>query len=291
MAYQKIHRPFSGKPGPEKPSPFGPRPFAEPRPFAPAQKRPAPIEEQIQQTAEPTVQRGRKNDPVVNTLHAGERYNKWKGRWEPWPPPPKAVRARAAPPPVPAWRELEYLLDANFLPVAIQAQAQDAVVLKRIGANLESWDNGQIFYAENDTEGAAIHPLPAARINAYWDVRYPSPFARISGPDWRANCADYAIGQAFEDVGPAKVFLASSWVNRGNFANLGELTGIITGLALGEYVAQGANRFIKVIVRGGDVLLRQKDAESGVYEAAMTRSAAATYIFGKSGSGILYQSP
>jgi hypothetical protein len=285
MAYQKIHRPFSGKPpAPEKPSPFGPRPFA------PAQKRPAPLEAQIQQTAEPTVQRGKKNDPVVNTLHAGERYNKWKRRWEPWPPPPKAVRVRAAPP-VPARSELEYLLDANFLPVAIQEQARDAVVLKRIGANLEGWTNGQIFYAENDTAEAAIHPLPAARINAYWDVKYPSPFARISGPDWRANCADYAIGQTFGDVGPAKAHLAGQWVNRGNYTTLEQVTGLLEGLELGEYVAEVANHFIKVIVQGGGVVLRQKDAESGVYEATMTRSAAATYIFGKSGSGILYQSP
>jgi hypothetical protein len=113
----------------------------------------------------------------------------------------------------------------------------------------------------------------------------------VSGPDWRANCADYAIGQTFEDVGPAKDFLASSWTNRGNYTSEQALDEMLANLADGAYVVQAANHFLRMNVGAAGVALSQKDGESGVYEATMTRSAAATYIAGKSSSGNIYQRP
>lgn len=195
------------------------------------------------------------------------------------------------PPPLPARSDLDLLVDENFLPVAIQDTAPSALVLKLKGWDPTGWVDGKIFYSETSSEDSAIHPLPASTINEYWDARYPSPFTRVSGPDWRANCADYAIGQVFEDVGPAKSFLASSWTNRGNYTNEESLTEILTGLGDGAYVAQAANHFLKVTIGSAGVTLSQKDGESGVYEATMTRSAAATYICGKASSGIIYQRP
>ncbi len=194
------------------------------------------------------------------------------------------------PPALPARDDLELLVDENFLPVAIQDTAPAALVLKLKGWEATGWVDGKIFYSETSAEDSTIHPLPASTINEYWDARYPSPFTRVSGPDWRANCADYAIGQTFEDVEPAKSFLASSWTNRGNYTS-DTLDGMLTGLADGAYVVQAANHFLKMTVGAAGVALSQKDGESGVYEATMARSAAATYISGKASSGIIYQSP
>jgi hypothetical protein len=189
---------------------------------------------------------------------------------------------------------LEYLLDDNFLPVAIQGEAPNAVVLKRIGANLADWADGEIFYAESGAEDAVIHELPASKINEYWNAKYPSPFVMVSGPDWRSNCADYAIGQAFEDVGAAKGFLAESYTNRGNYSSAETLASILADLAEGGYVAQvgtGNPHFIKVTLGASTAFLSQKDQESGVYEATFTKDAAAAYIANKSSNGIIYQKP
>jgi|GEM_PF-4467898 len=195
---------------------------------------------------------------------------------------------------VPGRDELEYLVDDNFLPAALQDEAPAAVVLKRTGAALTDWADDQIFYAESAAEDAVIHELPASKINEYWNAKYPSPFVMVSGPDWRANCADYAIGQAFEDVGAAKEFLAGSYTNKGNYTSAETLETILTGLAEGGYVAQvgtGNPHFIKVTIGSSTAHLSQKDQESGVYEASFTKEAAAAYIANKSSNGIVYQKP
>jgi hypothetical protein len=134
-------------------------------------------------------------------------------------------------------------------------------------------------------------PLPPEQINAYWDERYPSPFKRMSNPTWRANCADYAIGQAFKDVEPAKAFLAGKWMKKGDHTGTESITAIVASLPPGIYVAQVSNHFIRPTVGPESVLLSQKDAESGVYEATMSKEAAADYVLFKSGSWIIYQRP
>jgi hypothetical protein len=256
MADQKMYQPASRQaPTLQKPSPFAPRPFAA------AKKREA---------------------PRVSPLPAGEPVQlMMEGEDD-------------TPPPIPARSELELLLDENFLPVAIQGEAPDAVVLKLRGWTADAWTDDKIFYAEGSADESPIHPLPASKINAHWDAKYPSPFARVSGPDWRANCADYAIGQAFDDVGAAKTYLASSYTNKGNYSSVEQLTEIFTGLDAGVYVTQvglGFPHFIRLTVGATDVHLSQKDQESGVYEATLTKGQAATYIVDKSSSGIIYQKP
>ena len=113
--------------------------------------------------------------------------------------------------------DVEYLLDDNFLPMVLFEESKAALVWKLKGWNGNTWEDGKIFYTKDDEQTSPLLPLPADRINDYWDQRYPSPFKRIRGPDWRANCADYAIGQTFDDVPAAKSFLASSWRKKGSY--------------------------------------------------------------------------
>lgn len=193
---------------------------------------------------------------------------------------------------LPARSDLEFLLDENFLPVALQDTAPAAIVLKLKGWTASSWAAGKIFYSETAEEDSPIHPLPPETINAFWDNRYPSPFVRVGGPDWRANCADHAIGGTFEDVGAAKTHLASGYDNRGNYNSPESLLGILNGLGNGVYIAQvgmGNPHFIRLTLNGTNAALSQKDQESAVYEATMSKSEAATYIYKKSGTGIVYQ--
>jgi hypothetical protein len=189
--------------------------------------------------------------------------------------------------------DVELLVDENFLPVAIQEQFRDALVWKRKGWT-GGWATGQIFYTPDATDDSPLLPLPPEMINAYWDAKYPSPFTRVSGPDWRKNCADHAIGESFPDVAEAKAALASSWPDKHPYSGPESLVAIMQDLAPGEYVAQvgtGWPHFIRLTVGGGTVAMSQKDGESGVYEATMSRGDAAGYIVGKSGSGIIYRRP
>ena len=187
----------------------------------------------------------------------------------------------------PARTELDYLVDDNFLPVAL-TDKPTAMVLKRKGVTVETWEEDNIFYEEEGT----IHPLPASMINDYWNLKYPSPWVRKSDPDWRMNCADYAIGRHFDEVTDAKSFLARERESKGEYHSSGDVSAILANLPEGVYVAEvgpANSHFIKITIRTSDVLLSQKDQESGVYEATGTKEWAADYIFSKhSGGGKIY---
>ena len=181
----------------------------------------------------------------------------------------------------------------NWGPVALdsdEAVPPTAKFWKRMGYD-GAWVEDTIFYTVGPDHSKLISISPA-KINAYWDEKYlNSGFSRISGPDWRKNCADHATGETFPEVDEAVTSLAQSWTNKGQYNGAQSLHNVIKTLQPGSYVAQvGVQNFhfIRLTLHGEAVKLSQKDGESGVYEASMSKEAAAQYITGKAAAGIIY---
>ncbi len=186
-------------------------------------------------------------------------------------------------------KELEVEPIEDWVPVALDAVLPPAAQVWKLKGYDGEWLEDKLFYTEDSESEKLVSILPKT-INEYWDEKYAG-FERVSGPDWRKNCADHAIGQTFEDVGAAKDFLKGSWTNKGNYNSVESLNEVLKQLEAGIYVAQvglGSPHFIRLTITAESVAMSQKDGESGVYEASMGKEAAAEYIWGKSGSGIIY---
>lgn len=178
--------------------------------------------------------------------------------------------------------ELEALPDAVSVSPKLDMTGEDINNFFQVkGSNITKQDQisaaidaGKIYYGINaDTAKKVTKDL----INSLWDTQY-ALLSRTGDLDWSRNCADYATGEVASrthrgEISPTKEYLA----NKDHYDSAGsvseptkeKLTPVVRGLEVGEYVANGANHFIKLEVRtkGTEIVVSEKDGESAIYTA------------------------
>ena len=153
-----------------------------------------------------------------------------------------------------------------------------------VGLGEGVFDLGKVF-SRLGTDGP-LNPITSTTINEFFDLRYPG-FDRITSPDWRYNCGDYALGltgsSSVGDVPQVKAYLQGDHYTltldlAGKSSS--DVAAVFRELPPGEYVYQRGDHFVKIMIPGdGDVVdLSQKDGESAVYHKRWSRAEAAAYV-------------
>jgi hypothetical protein len=180
---------------------------------------------------------------------------------------------------VPAESDLEEV-DAGVRPLGGQARL---LILKTfdpdtIGRGAGVYVPGKVFYRIG--ENGAIHHLSASIINRYWDLKY-SKFARLSHPDWRYNCGDYALSDNGTDsVDDEDTHLGQHFTLVCNLkATPVETVKERFEARQGLYVVQTGYHYFRLQVGVAQVVVSQKDGDSGVYSATMSIADAAKYCY------------
>jgi hypothetical protein len=157
----------------------------------------------------------------------------------------------------------------NYVPNCVDNGELSRKAYKRNDGIIRGADDTDLFYADGDGE---LVPVTVTMVNAYFDPLYEG-FEKISGPDWRKNCEDYA--KEYAGFG-AKI---------DDYSNTGELTPLISNQ--GRYVLQLSYHWMSVDnTNGASVTIRQKDGESAVYQRTYDSvQNAAAYILSKRGAG------
>ena len=140
-----------------------------------------------------------------------------------------------------------------------------------------TWPNGTYYVQVNiDDDTSPIYEVTAEMVNSYWDRQYPS-FTRILGPDCRYNCGNYAMGDRSSDDVPVQIGRLNS---QGTQIGSCVTPEMMLTLKKGWYVYQYGYHFVKVEATGdaGDLVISQKNGESGVYSATMPRERAVEYF-------------
>lgn len=178
----------------------------------------------------------------------------------------QAMRQSAVIQRVPGIDEVEEIDD--YMPICIDNGQASRKAYKRNAGAIRGESDTDLFY--RDGEGPLV-PITVTMVNAHFDPIY-SGFAKISGPDWQKNCEDYAKEGGFG-------------AKSGDYTSSEELVPLVRNQ--GTYVLKLSNHWMRIQnTNGSSVTIRQKDAESAVYERTYdTVQAAADYILTKLSSG------
>lgn len=178
---------------------------------------------------------------------------------------------------VPGEDELQ-ICDEGFRPV----QGADLYILRawhpeQIARGAGVFVAGKVFYRVGQ---GPFHHATEALVNRYWDSRYGVKFRRVTRPDWRYNCGDYALSidgkTSIENEG---TYLAA------NFELLLDLKksnaeAVEKQLTKGgSYVCRLGYHYFRIEVHGAHADVSQKDGDSAVYATTMTLENAAAYCF------------
>lgn len=138
---------------------------------------------------------------------------------------------------------------------------------------------GKVFYRVGE---GALHHLSESMINRYWDPIY-SKFQRITRPDWRYNCGDYALSDdGITSIADEDLHLGQHYTLEFNLKqkNAGDVQAKFESQQ-GRYVVQASYHYFRLDVGEAQVIVSQKDGDSGVYRATMGVAQAALYCFAR----------
>jgi hypothetical protein len=139
---------------------------------------------------------------------------------------------------------------------------------------------GKVFYRLGQ---GAFHHLTESMLNRYWDLKY-SKFQKLTRPDWRYNCADYALStDGITSIDHEDTYLGTHFnlvfdLKTKTKEDVQDAFG-----TAGTYVCRiGSNsysHYFRIVVAGSVATVSQKDGDSAVYSKTMGLGDAAAYCY------------
>jgi hypothetical protein len=170
------------------------------------------------------------------------------------------------------------LCDEGFRPV----QGADLYILEEwqpelIARGAGVFVAGKVFYRVGE---GAFHHATEALVNRYWDARYAMKFRRVTRPDWRYNCGDYALSpNGITSIENESTYLSANFelVLDLKKANAEAVEKVLE--KGGSYVCNIGYHYFRIDVSGSHAAVSQKDGDSAVYATTMSLEDAAAYCF------------
>lgn len=197
--------------------------------------------------------------------------------------------------PLPQKSELDLVDENRDVSVVYKGKTyRNCLIYKRKGWTLPTGSAADLFVPgklfcitepNDEDEPNKVIPLTQADIDRFWSTEQykgSEGYRMVSGSDWRANCAGYALDRLEDmDTDEAHTVLRQNYTAIGNLTSQSVTNGLVDGLAIGpEYIVAVRTHFIKLFRKGADAFTTiEKNSSGPVFTKDFTKSEIQTSIF------------